>query len=295
MCPAATITDVAARRRPRAAAKDLELTLALAPDLPAEVPANAVRLRQVLLNLAGNALKLTARGHVEIALTVPRAGARLATLRFRVRDTGIGMDPTAQAKLFRVFAQGDSSMARRFGGTDLGLAISQRLVNRRGGQIMVQSRTGQGSEFSFELTLPRATTPLPLLPAPRAHLARRQGAGSRGRPRQSTRHPPAGRKARPAGRDRRRQGRGSRHGHPASLGRDPDGLPDARDRRVRGKETGAAKTGRAPLPIIPLTANALTGDRQDCKHAGMDDFLAKPVRQEELRAWQVRWLRPPAA
>ena len=128
---------------------------------------DAARLKQVLLNLTGNAIKFTEQGRAGISVALVRSAPPAAPLRFSVRDTGIGMDPATRAKLFQVFSQGDSSMTRRFGGGGLGLAISQRLINRMGGHIDVQSRTAEGSKFSFELTLPLVTPPPPAIPVRR--------------------------------------------------------------------------------------------------------------------------------
>jgi len=120
---APSITEVVALLRAQAAQKRLNLMLHLASDLPTHVTGDAVRLKQVLLNLTGNAIKFTERGHVEISARVVRRDAEVVTLRFAVTDTGIGMDEATQSKLFQVFSQGDTSMTRRFGGTGLGLAI----------------------------------------------------------------------------------------------------------------------------------------------------------------------------
>lgn len=137
---ATAITQVAALLRTRATEKRLELTLKLAPDLPGQVGGDAVRLKHVLLNLTGNAIRFTERGRVEIAAKVIHRDEKVATLRLSVNDTGIGMDSMTQGKLFQLFSQGDSSMTRRFGGTGLGLAISQRLVHRMGATSWCRAR-----------------------------------------------------------------------------------------------------------------------------------------------------------
>lgn len=245
----------------------------------------------------GNAIKFTEHGRVEISVTVLRRAAHSVTLRFGVRDTGIGIDAETQSKLFQVFSQGDSSMTRRFGGAGLGLAISQRLIHRMGGNIVVSSATGTGSAFSFELTLPLAA-PLPaatqtalagvpmvlsgrVLVVEDDRVNRRvielllqeigltsvtvdDGALSVGA---ATRE----------------------HWDAVLMDCQMPGMDGFEaTRQIRTKLAGR------PLPIIALTANAMTGDREACIAAGMDDFIAKPVRQEELRACLGRWLGKPA-
>ncbi len=114
----------------RIAEKGLELLLHFATQCPRYVNADPRRLRQILLNLTGNALKFTEQGHVLVKVTCPEADAQSATLLFAVEDTGIGIAPEAKEKLFRSFSQADASTTRRFGGTGLGLAICKRLVAR---------------------------------------------------------------------------------------------------------------------------------------------------------------------
>jgi len=138
---------------PRAHAKGLEIASYVAPDVPATVTTDEGRLRQVLLNLIGNAIKFTSEGGIfcEAELGVDDEGNK--AVRFVVKDTGIGIDPETAAKIFEPFVQGDSSISRRYGGTGLGLAISRRLVTAMGGQIGVESNPGAGSKFWFTLRL----------------------------------------------------------------------------------------------------------------------------------------------
>ena len=136
--------------------KDLELAIGVEPDVPRLLVADALRLQQVLVNLTGNAIKFTAQGEVSILVECLARDERQATLRFVVRDTGIGISAEQQERLFAPFAQADSSMTRRFGGTGLGLSISKGLVELLGGTIAISSTPGQGSAFSLTLPLPLA-------------------------------------------------------------------------------------------------------------------------------------------
>jgi signal transduction histidine kinase/DNA-binding LacI/PurR family transcriptional regulator/DNA-binding response OmpR family regulator len=129
--------------------KHLELVLDVYPETPTRVQGDALRLSQVLLNLVGNALKFTERGHVVVTI---QPGER-DSVEFAVSDTGIGMSPSEQARIFNPFTQADSSMTRRYGGTGLGLFISKRLVEMMGGTLHVDSSPGEGSTFRFRLPL----------------------------------------------------------------------------------------------------------------------------------------------
>ncbi|GAB6040721.1 hybrid sensor histidine kinase/response regulator [Endothiovibrio diazotrophicus] len=131
--------------------KGLEMVRMVSADVPTELFGDAVRVRQVLVNLMGNAVKFTAEGSVTLRVRRERVDGRQVVLRFNVTDTGIGLSPANQAKLFRAFTQADASVTRRFGGTGLGLAISRRLVENMGGSIGVESEEGQGSTFTFTL------------------------------------------------------------------------------------------------------------------------------------------------
>jgi signal transduction histidine kinase/CheY-like chemotaxis protein len=149
----ALVEDVVELLGPRAQAKDLEIASDVDERLPGRVMGDATRLRQVLLNLAGNAIKFTETGGIGI---VVEAGANAGEIAFEVRDTGIGIAPEQQARIFHEFEQADGGSARKFGGTGLGLAISQRIVERMGGRIEVQSTLGAGSSFRATVSLPAA-------------------------------------------------------------------------------------------------------------------------------------------
>jgi two-component system sensor histidine kinase/response regulator len=143
----------------RAEAKGLELECALPENLPAHVRGDPGRLRQVLVNLAGNAIKFTARGEVVLRIDVEAQAEDQCRLRFSVADTGIGIPKEQQGKLFERFVQADSSTTRKYGGTGLGLAISRELVEKMGGTIEVESEPGKGSTFWFVLPLRREPRP----------------------------------------------------------------------------------------------------------------------------------------
>src|SRR5262249_32679219 len=155
------VASVTALMSPRALQKGLELRAAVAADVPLALRADAGRLRQILLNLVGNAIKFTDRGEVSLDVAGNGPVSERVPLRIIVRDTGIGISPDAQARLFREFTQVDASPTRRHGGTGLGLAICRRIVLAMGGEITVDSRPGVGSTFTVELTLDRAQAPLP--------------------------------------------------------------------------------------------------------------------------------------
>ena len=163
--PEALLHDCADILAARAFENGNELVLAIEPGLPRRVTGDLLRLRQVLLNLGGNAVKFTRGGTVRLAVSRAEGGEErqgLAALYFEVADTGIGIDPSVMPRLFQSFEQADSSTARVYGGTGLGLSISQRLVRLMGGEITVRSRPGQGSTFGFTVPLgpdPDAVSP----------------------------------------------------------------------------------------------------------------------------------------
>ncbi|MBI5689471.1 MAG: response regulator [Verrucomicrobia bacterium] len=293
----APVADVAALLRPRAEEKHLALVVELPPaPLPA-VCGDSFRLRQVLLNLAGNAIKFTESGSVRMVVELVQQTSDAVRVRIAVHDTGIGMDETTRSQLFQVFSQGDSSTTRRFGGTGLGLAISQQIVNQLGGVIAVDSSPGKGSTFSFEITLPRATPPAnSASPAP-ANLP-----------------PKVPGKLLVVEDDRVNQRviclLLEKLGFESVVVEDGRAAIEAVDRGpwlavlmdcqmpgMDGFEATRCIRSRLAgrhLPILALTANVAPSDRAACLAAGMDDFIPKPVRQEELRTCLARWIRSPA-
>ena len=294
--PAEVAEEVVALFSTRASAKTLPIYFHPAADLPAMVQGDPMRLRQVLLNLVGNAVKFTDKGRVEVLVELLRSEAGVALLRFRVRDTGIGMDAAMQEKLFIKFSQGDSSTTRRYGGSGLGLAISQSLVHRMGGEIRVQSQLHKGTEFHFDLPLALASKSTALRAPAVLEIAPLQGRvlvveDDWGNQRVIELF------LRKLGLEVALVSSGV-EGVDAALRETwtlvlmdvsmpgVDGYEATR--RIRRRLEGR------PLTIIALTANARAEDRAACLAAGMDDFLTKPVRQEMLGACLSKWIHPPA-
>ena len=141
--------------------KNLELVLGIDPDVPAAVRGDPGRLRQVLTNLLGNAIKFTDQGEVVLEVSAKAVTDSEAQIHFKIRDSGIGISPEVQRRLFQPFSQADSSTSRKYGGTGLGLAISMELVRGLGGEIVLESEPGKGSTFHFVLPFRRQQTPAP--------------------------------------------------------------------------------------------------------------------------------------
>ena len=247
-----------------------------------------MRLQQVLLNLAGNAIKFTERGEVEISLRALSQNDD-AHLEFAVRDTGIGIPPSAQEHLFQPFAQADASMARRFGGTGLGLSICKSLVEMMGGRIWVESEVGKGSTFYFTVRLPLAKE----LPADfEAPLAVSAAACTQLRILLVEDNPANQKLATYVLQDR---------GHLVEIAGDGQEairlteqnrydviLMDVQMPGMDGLEATAAirkrEDGGSRVPIIAMTAHAMKGDRERCLAAGMDGYLSKPIDAHEMIA-----------
>ncbi|MBL7009039.1 MAG: response regulator [Planctomycetes bacterium] len=153
------LEDVLDAMAVKALAEGLEWNAFHSHDVPTQLVGDPTRLRQVMVNLAGNAIKFTERGEVALEITLQERDLKAVRLRFEVRDTGVGIPPEKIEQLFEKFTQADASTTRSYGGTGLGLAISKQLVETMGGRIEVESRPGQGSTFRFELRFPLAPQP----------------------------------------------------------------------------------------------------------------------------------------
>ena len=154
-----TVEETAELLAPRAHSKNLELGCLIHPSAPRRLRGDPARLRQVLTNLAGNAVKFTERGEVTMRVELAGQTAQQATLRFLIQDTGVGITAEQGSRLFQSFVQGDASTTRRFGGTGLGLAISKRLVERMGGEIGFESQPGLGTTFWFTAVFEKQAGP----------------------------------------------------------------------------------------------------------------------------------------
>jgi TMAO reductase system sensor TorS len=290
----------------RAAQRQLELAVVIARDVPEVVCGDPGRIRQVLLNLIGNAVKFTDVGTVMVRVTVMEELEDSVRLRFSVQDTGIGIPEEAQDRLFDPFTQVDTSTTRRFGGTGLGLAISKRLVSQMGGEIGLESVVARGSTFWFTLPLRKAVAgraaavaaaapppvpgtslgavqPLRILLAEDNAVNRLVAVKALEKLGHSVHVVSDGKEAVGAWHE----------GHFDLILMDcqmpeMDGYDAARAIRAAEVEVG----GR--VPIVALTANVMKGDRELCLAAGMDDYLGKPLHLDGLRRVIGRWGRPGA-
>jgi two-component system, sensor histidine kinase len=284
----------------RAHGKGLELACDIELDVPGTVRGDPMRLRQVLINFVGNAIKFTDAGEVIVRV---RALGKEGSLRFEVIDTGIGIAEEAQAHIFNAFSQADSFTSRKYGGTGLGLAICGQLAGLMGGEIGVHSKVNRGSTFWFEVRLEAVAGATPTLPPPAGSASAVPASAARAiGPRILLVEDNA-------------VNREVAVGMLESLGCEADtaengwlaltamntatydavlmdcqmpvmdGLAATGEIRRREQTSGAAR-----VPIIALTANAMDGDRERCLDAGMDDFLSKPFTQQQLAAQLRRWL-----
>ena len=286
----------------RDAAQSKGLRLEVDPDgVPLWLRGDATRLRQALLNFAGNAVKFTASGHVALrALLLSQSGEDLR-VRFEVADSGIGLTPEQQARLFRAFEQADGSTARRFGGTGLGLALTRRLIEIMGGEVGVHSEPGEGSTFWFDVPLQRGHGPLPAVddgnPLADAEVRlRSEHLGARLLLAEDNRInvEVALELLHAVGLDVTVADNGRQALELARECRFDLVLMDMQMPEMDGIEATRQirrLPGWAEVPIVALTANAFAEDRRACLEAGMNEMLTKPVEPAKLYAALQVWLR----
>jgi len=311
----ATLADIASLFALEARMKGLAFLSNFPPDLPRVVVGDPGRLRQVLRNLLGNALKFTDRGEIGLHAELLNEATNVIQFRFTVHDTGIGMSTDQQMRLFESFTQGDGSSTRRHGGTGVGLAISKQLVELLGGEIGVASAPGQGSRFWFTASFGKAAAGD--IPAPKPA------------PKPAPVQKPLVRFAIPKvpvavashvrvllAEDNEINQRITMRlleklGVPADAvvnGREAVQalekrkydlvLMDCQMPDMDGFEATAIVRSRevgTHTPICALTANAMEGDRERCLAAGMDDYISKPIGLEKLQKAVDRWVHRPLA
>ncbi|SDX53962.1 Signal transduction histidine kinase [Allochromatium warmingii] len=294
------VESVANLMQERVRAKQLRLRVTLAPDLPAQVRGDLLRLKQVLLNFASNAVKFTEQGGIELQVQAQPITADCWHVRFAVTDTGIGLSEVQQQRLFEPFEQADNSTTRRYGGTGLGLAISRHLVALMGGQLGVTSTLGQGSCFWFEVPLTCATT-APIAAVPVTCVNPPSWSAYAGRRVLVVEDNPINQEVALALlRATGLQVDVADHGRLAlDLARQTRYdliLMDIQMPVMNGLEAARAihaLPGQETLPILAMTANAFEADRQDCLAAGLCDHVAKPVDPTDLYQTVQRWLPVP--
>jgi signal transduction histidine kinase/DNA-binding response OmpR family regulator len=282
----ALIEDVVELLAPRAHDKRLEIASLMAPEVPSLVRCDPGRIRQILTNLLANAVKFTDHGEVILHVRPVGEADFVTTVRFEVRDTGIGISPEAKSRVFEAFSQADASTTRRYGGTGLGLAICRQLVGLLGGEIGVDSEPGVGSAFWFTLPLPPAAEALPL-PAPREQLTGlrvlivddhavnravlEQFLASWGMEHESTEDAERALEALQA----------------AVEGRRPfdAAILDMNIPRIDGLELARriqAAPDLAPTKLVLLTSSGQRGEARSARQVGIMGYLTKPVRQSQL-------------
>jgi len=298
-----TLGDAISMLEVPASAKGLTLSGQTAPEVPALLKGDPLRLRQVLTNLIGNAIKFTERGGIDVRVTLDGETTGASTVRFAVTDTGIGIPRDRIAALFSPFVQAHASTTRKYGGTGLGLAISRRLAELMGGETGVESQEGAGSTFWFTAVLGRPE------PEPRHGAqpeAERRGACLPAAGGSLSRRP-----LRILVAEDDPSGQAVARAQIGKLGYQADMAATAME-AIRAMESGRyglilmdchlpdidgyeatrriRAAGRTDIPIIALTADAMAGNIDRCMGAGMNGFLSKPVELDQLREALVKWL-----
>ncbi len=293
----AAIRDACAGPRADAESRGVALEIDIHDAVPRLLRGDGRRLQQIVLNLVSNAVKFTSRGNVSVEVSAPATDPRYVALQVVVADTGIGIEAAALAHMFEPFSQADASTTRIYGGTGLGLAIVRELVDLMGGIVSAESEPGEGSRFTVTIKLEQATAangtdtaagePLaPLWTSPPLVLVVEdstvnQIVAARSLERCGCRAVVAsdGREALAALARRRFDAILMDCQMPVL-----DGYEATAQLRKREARRGAH------TPVIAMTAHAMDGDRERCLEAGMDDYISKPMRREELAALLHRWI-----
>ncbi|GIW73542.1 MAG: hypothetical protein KatS3mg103_0064 [Phycisphaerales bacterium] len=304
--PQGVLLGVARLLHPQAVAKGLDLTLHRQTSIPGTIRTDPTRLRQVLLNLVGNAIKFTQAGSVSVSMRYDDALGRLC---YEIADTGIGMTPDQVKRCFLAFNQADASTTRRFGGTGLGLYISKRLAQALGGDVAVRSTPGRGSVFTLSLRVDQ-TSGLWLEPGP-ISLQTEADAGKDDRPASPAQKPLEGLRIllmedgpdnlrlittmlRKSGAQVITAGNGLEGLAALSADGTPDGplmdplpvdviISDMQMPELDGYQAvGRLRDKGCDAPIVALTAHAMADDRARCLDAGCDDYASKPITDQRL-------------
>lgn len=277
-----------------AAQKSLELTFVFSEDMPQRLVGDPVRLNQVLNNLINNAIKFTEMGSVKVSGTLIGIDGNLAKIRFEVADTGVGMTPEQQEKLFKPFSQADTSISRKYGGTGLGLSISQNLVEAMGGKIELKSSLGKGSCFSFELEIPLADriieaeneaieiqmirfTSVKIIVAD-------DNAVNRHLIKEILEN---------VGIEASLASNGLEVVQAIEQGSAPDMIiMDIHMPEMDGYEAARRISALSDVPIVALTADAMGGVKEAILESGMKDYLSKPLNLDRLFGVMLKWIAP---
>jgi signal transduction histidine kinase/DNA-binding NarL/FixJ family response regulator len=286
-----------------AADKGVDVTFSESDEMPRRVVGDPVRVRQVLTNLVANAVKFTAHGHVRVSATCVTATSEQAVLRFEVADTGAGIPRDALARVFEPFTQAEGSTSRTYGGTGLGLSICKQLIELMDGQIQLESEPGVGTSVSF--SLPFAIGTVSATPLNVDEVASELSEIGNGQRILVVEDSPVNQQV--------AVGMLEQLGYRADVAASGAAalellgasanyaaiLLDCHMPGLDGYETSAEirrqelVAGRSErVPIIAMTANSMAGDRERCLAAGMNDYLAKPIRLTDFERALIRWAGP---